>query len=107
MPHVRRGDNVVVTKGRELGKRGKVKRVLKNGRVEVENVMMVKRHTRPSQKNPQGGIVEKEGSIALPNVSLYCEKCGKGVRIKAAHDSEGHKARACVRCDTEFPNPGM
>lgn len=106
MPHVRRGDTVVVTKGREVGKRGKVKRVdRKAGRVEIEKVMMVKRHTRPSQKNPQGGIMEKEGTIALPNVALHCETCGKGVRSKAVFDESGRKGRACARCGTEFPTP--
>jgi large subunit ribosomal protein L24 len=106
MPHVRRGDTVVVTKGREVGKRGKVKRVYqKTGRVEIEKVMMVKRHMKPSQKNPQGGIMEKEGTIALPNVALFCEPCGKGRRAKATFDESGRKGRACVRCGTEFPTP--
>ena len=106
MPHVRRGDVVVVTKGREVGKRGKVKRVYqKTGRVEIEKVMMVKRHTKPSQKNPQGGISEKEGTISLPNVSLFCEPCGKGARSKVVFDESGRKGRACVRCGTDFPSP--
>lgn len=106
MAQVRRGDQVVVTKGREVGKRGRVKRVdSKKGRVEVEGVMMVQRHTRPSQKNPQGGIMEKEGTVALPNVALVCETCDRGVRAKKVWDDSGVKKRACVRCSTEFPTP--
>ena len=54
---IARGDLVVVTKGREKGKRGKVKRVLDGGRVEIEKIMMIKRHLRPTQKDPQGGTV--------------------------------------------------
>ena len=66
MAHVRRGDTVVVVKGRERGKRGKVKRILKNGRVEIEKVMMVRRHSKPTQKNPQGGIMDIEGRSRFP-----------------------------------------
>ncbi len=106
MAHIRQGDTVVVTKGREVGKRGKVKRVYrKAGRVEIENVMMVQRHTRPSQKNPQGGIMEKEGTVALPNVAVVCETCDRGVRSKAVVSEAGKKQRACVRCGTEISTP--
>ncbi|HET6613599.1 MAG TPA: 50S ribosomal protein L24 [Kofleriaceae bacterium] len=103
---MRRGDLVVVTKGKEQGKRGKVKRVLGNGRVEVEKIMMIKRHTKPSQKNPQGGILEREGSIAAANVALWCEKCQKPVRSKAVAKDTGSKVRACIKCGTEFPAAG-
>jgi ribosomal protein L24 len=68
--HVRRGDTVAVIAGKEKGKRGKVLRILnKKDRVVVERIMMVKRHTKPSQKQPQGGIIEKEGSLHVSNVS--------------------------------------
>lgn len=105
--HVRRGDMVVVTKGREKGKRGKVKRLVGKGRVEVEKVMMIKRHTKPTQKNPHGGIVDQEGSIALANVALWCEKCSTGRRSRKVVDDAGHKQRVCVQCDNPFPNPGL
>lgn len=105
--HIRRGDNVVVTKGREKGKRGKVKRILRNGRVEVEKVMMIKRHTKPTQQSPQGGIVDKEGTVAAANLALFCDKCVKPRRSKAVFDENGNKHRACVACDTRFPDLGM
>jgi large subunit ribosomal protein L24 len=107
MAHIARGDNVVVTKGREKGKRGKVKRLLKSGRVEIEKVMMVKRHTKPSQKNPQGGIVDVEGSVALANVALWCEPCKKPRRSRAGTNQAGKKVRVCVKCGGQFPQPGM
>jgi large subunit ribosomal protein L24 len=107
MAHIARGQIVVVTKGREKGKRGKVKRVLKTGRVEIEKVMMVKRHTKPSQKNPQGGIVDVEGSVALANVALWCESCKKPRRSRAGSNQAGKKVRVCVKCGAEFPQPGM
>jgi large subunit ribosomal protein L24 len=107
MAHIARGDNVVVTKGREKGKRGKVKRLLKNGRVEIEKVMMVKRHTKPSQKSPQGGIVDVEGSVALANVALWCETCKEARRSRAGTNQAGKKVRVCVKCSAQFPQPGM
>ena len=105
--HVRRGDTVVVTKGRDKGKRGKVKRVMTNGRIEVEKVNMVKRHQRPTQKNPQGGIQDIEGTIAGANVSLWCEKCAAGRRSRIVLDDKGLKGRACVQCGTAFPAQAM
>jgi large subunit ribosomal protein L24 len=80
---VRKGDTVVVTTGKNKGQRGKVLRVLhKTGRVVIERVAMVKRHTKPSQKNPQGGIIEKEGSIHLSNVMPLDPGSDKPTRVK-------------------------
>lgn len=105
--HVRRGDVVFVTKGRDRGKRGKVKRMLENGRLEVEKVNMIKRHTKPTQQSPQGGIIDQEGSIAIANVSLWCDKCSAPRRSRKVIDQAGQKTRICVKCDGPFPNPGM
>ncbi len=94
MDRVRKGDTVVVIAGKEKGKRGKVLRVLhKSGRVVVERVMMVKRHTKPSQRNPQGGIVEKEGSIHLSNVMPVDPGSDKGTRVKFKRDENGRGQR--------------
>jgi large subunit ribosomal protein L24 len=83
MDRIRRGDTVVVTAGKNKGQRGKVLRVLhKTGRVVIERVAMVKRHTKPSQKNPQGGIIEKEGSIHLSNVMPLDPGTDKPTRVK-------------------------
>ncbi len=103
MAHVRRGDTVVVTKGRERSKRGVVKQIV-GDRLEIEKVMMVKRHTKPTQKNPRGGIVDKEGTIHLANVSLWCEKCAKPGRSSKRMNGD-NKERVCVRCGTAFPVP--
>ena len=67
--HVKKGDEVVVIAGTEKGKRGKVISVLpKKDRVIVEGIKMIKRHTRKSQANPQGAIVEREGTVHISNV---------------------------------------
>ncbi|ACY16493.1 50S ribosomal protein L24 [Haliangium ochraceum] len=105
--HVRRGDMVVVTKGKDKGKRGAVKRVLTNGRIEVEKVNMVKRHTKPTQTNPHGGIIEQEGSIAIANVALWCDACSAGRRARRSVDESGNKSRLCTQCAGEFSNPGL
>jgi large subunit ribosomal protein L24 len=71
MAHVKKGDEIVVIAGSELGKRGKVLEILtKKNRVLVEGVKIVKRHTRKNQNNPQGAIVEREAAIHISNVVL-------------------------------------
>jgi large subunit ribosomal protein L24 len=108
LAHVRRGDTVVVIAGKERGKRGKVLKILtKKDRVVIERVMMVKRHTKPSQKNPQGGIVEKEGSIHVSNVALWCERCAAPRRAATRTNEAGGKVRTCKKCGTDFAQPAM
>jgi large subunit ribosomal protein L24 len=94
MDRVRKGDTVVVIAGKEKGKRGKVLRVdHKKNRVVIERVMMVKRHTKPSQQNPQGGIVEKEGSVHLSNVMPVDPGSDKATRVKVKRDENGRAQR--------------
>ena len=105
MPHIRKGDLVVVIGGSSKGKRGKVLRVDGN-RVVVEKVAMIKRHSKASQKNPQGGIVDKEGSVHISNVLLYDEKTSRGTRTKTVADGDT-KVRVGVKSGTKFPTAGM
>ncbi len=101
--HVRKGDQVVVTAGKDKGKRGRVLRLQTGkGRVVVERVNMVKRHTRPTQRNPRGGILEKEGALDLSNVALWCNKCGAARRHKIDHKDGQAKKRVCVKCGFVF-----
>jgi len=97
--HVRRGDTVAVISGKERGKRGKVMRVLRDkGRVVVEKVNMVKRHQRPTQKLRQGGIIEREGALALSNVLPVCSRCDKPARSGVTVLADGRRLRVCKRC---------
>jgi large subunit ribosomal protein L24 len=105
MAHVRRGDLVVVTKGKYKGRKGKVLRVV-GDRVVVEKVKMVKRHTKATQQTPQGGIIEKEGTLHISNVLLWDEKANKGVRTRTVADGD-KKVRGSVKTDTKFPTAGM
>ena len=97
--HIRRGDTVAVISGKERGKRGKVMRVLRDrGRVVVEKVNMIKRHQRPTQKLRQGGIIEREGALALSNVLLVCCRCDKPSRSGVSILADGRRQRVCKRC---------
>jgi large subunit ribosomal protein L24 len=97
--HVRRGDTVGVIAGREKGKRGKVLRVLTDkARVLVEHVNMIKKHQRPTQKLRQGGIIEREGPLALSNVLVVCSRCDKPSRTGIKILGDGRKVRTCKRC---------
>ncbi len=96
--HVKKKDTVQVMAGRESGKRGRVLRVIPGrGRVLVEKLNMIKRHTRPNEQNQQGGIIEKEGSLHLSNVMPVCAKCDAPVRIRHQVLNE-KKVRVCVKC---------
>ena len=82
MSKIRKGDQVVVTTGREKGKKGSVLRVLESGKVLVEGVNRVKKHQRPNPvKGQTGGIVEKEMPLAISNVMLVNPATGKGDRV--------------------------
>jgi large subunit ribosomal protein L24 len=101
--HVRKGDQVVVIAGKDKGKRGRVLRLQTgNGRVVIERVNMVKRHTKPTQRNPRGGILEKEGSVEASNVALWCGKCVAPRRAKSEEKEGQKKRRVCVKCGTVF-----
>jgi large subunit ribosomal protein L24 len=101
--HVRKGDTVVVIAGKEKNKRGRILRILTGKeRAVIERVNMVKRHTKPTQANPRGGILDKEGTIALSNVALWCGKCGAGRRAKAELREGQKKRRVCVKCGSLF-----
>jgi large subunit ribosomal protein L24 len=98
---LRKNDPVVVLKGRAKGKRGKVLRFSADGsRAYVEGANLVKRYVRKSRKNPQGGVVEQEAPIALPNLALFCAKCGRGVRFRVNVLRDGSKSRLCAKCET-------
>ncbi len=94
---VRRGDNVVVTSGREKGRTGEVLRIdRKQRRVVVQGVNMVKRHTRPNPASP-GGILEKEAPLDISVVALRDPKDGKPTRVGFRFLEDGRKVRYAKR----------
>ena len=98
---VRKNDTVKVLSGKEKGKTGKVLEVLHaTGRVRVEKLMTSKRHLKKgrSQANPDGGIVERAGTIHASSVMVVCPKCGKPTRVAHATREDGRQVRACKKC---------
>jgi large subunit ribosomal protein L24 len=97
--HVKKNDLVMVIAGKDKGKSGKILSVLsKKNRVIVEKVNFIKRHTRPSAKQRQGGIIEREGPITISNVMLICTKCNKPSRIGKKFLEDDKKVRVCKKC---------
>ena len=99
MRHIKRNDLVVVIDGEEKGETGKVLKVFsKQGRAIVEGLNIVKKASRPTKINPQGGIVKKEGSIHLSNLMLFCPKCKQPARVGHKILTDGAKVRTCRKC---------
>lgn len=98
--HIRKGDTVKVLKGKEAGKKGKVIEVQpERNRVIIENINKVKRHTKPTQGAPQGGIIEKEAPIHASNVMYFCGKCKQPARLGRRFLNDGKKIRYCKKCN--------
>jgi len=101
---IRKNDNVMVISGNDRGKSGKVLKVFpKNSRVIIEGINLRKRHTKPSQKNPQGGIIEKEAPIHVSNVMLLDPKTNEPTRLGSQiilDENTGKKKRARISRST-------
>jgi len=94
MQKLKRDDEVIVIAGRDKGKRGKVTRILGNGRVIVAGINLVKRHTKPNPNiGKQGGIVEKEAGIDISNVALFNPKTEKADKVGIRIEADGKKVR--------------
>lgn len=101
---IRRSDRVLVLTGNERGKKGKVLKVFPGkGTAIVEGINFMKRHTRPSAKNQQGGILEKEAPMRLCNLALVCPGCGDASRFGTRRDDEGKAYRVCKSCGEIVP----
>jgi large subunit ribosomal protein L24 len=91
---IRKGDTVVVIAGKERGKSGKVLSVnLTDGRIVVEKLNMIKRHTKPNQKVRQGGILEREAPMAISNVMFLCPVARKPTRLGLQRHDDGRRTR--------------
>ncbi len=98
---IKKGDTVIIVSGKKeiKGKKGKVLRVIpEKAQVIIEGVNFVKRHVKPTQKLPQGGVQEKEGPVRISKVRLVCNKCGEVTRIKRVKLENGKRVRVCKKC---------
>lgn len=96
---IRKNDNVVIMRGKDRGKRGKVRRVLpEKGLVVVDGANLMKKHSKAKAAARQAGIIELEGPIHVSNVKLVCNKCNQPTRAKF-RVLEGTKMRVCPLCN--------
>ena len=96
---IRKNDNVVITAGKDKGKKGKVRRAFpKEGKLVVEGVNMIKRHSRARRAARQSGIIELEAPLHASNVMLLCNKCGKPTRIGFRYLDDSRRVRVCRSC---------
>jgi large subunit ribosomal protein L24 len=114
MQRIKKEDTVLVTKGKDRGRTGAVRKVIpgtkktdkfgrpKSGRVIVTGINVVKRHMRPRGPQQPGGIIERESPIVWDNVALICVSCQKPTRIGFRTAGENKKVRYCKRCDANI-----
>ena len=100
--NIKKNDTVIVLSGKDKGVKGKVLAAMPSeNMVLVEKVNVATCHTKPRKQGETGGIVKRETPIRSCKVALYCEKCGKGVRV--GHNVvDGKKVRVCCKCGAEL-----
>ena len=95
----KKGDYVLVISGDDKGKKGKIVSIFpKKMQVIVESVNFLKKHTKPTQKVPQGGVIKQEGALNISNIKLICNKCNKPTTVKREKIKEGKRVRVCKKC---------
>ena len=100
--HVRKDDTVIMISGDDKGKKGKVVAASpKEGKVIVEGLNLVSKHTKPRKQGETGGIVKAESAVYASKVLLYCNNCGAG-RRSTFKIEDGKKIRICAKCKKEI-----
>jgi large subunit ribosomal protein L24 len=96
---IKKNDTVVILKGKERGKRGKVLKIYpEKSSVIVESINMMKKHMRRTRDNPKGGIISRENPVKIPNVMLVCPRCSKPTRVGFMLLADNTKKRMCRKC---------
>ncbi len=95
---IKKSDKVLIISGKDRGKTGTVEKVVpKNNKIVVSGINMIKKHLKPTQKQPKGGIVDQAGPIDVSNVKLICKKCQKPTRVGYSNGKRDKK-RICKKC---------
>ena len=101
---IRTGDTVIVISGKDKGKTGKVTKILRDeDRLVIAGVNMIKRHQRPTPRNPSGGIIEREQALHVSKVMPVDPKTGKGTRVRFQTLENGKKIRVATKSGEEIP----
>lgn len=96
---IRKDDQVIVTTGKDKGKKGRVMRAYASeNSLLIEKINYQTVYLRRSQSNPKGGVAKVEGKISISNVKLICPRCGKPTRVGYSVLADGTKQRSCKRC---------
>jgi large subunit ribosomal protein L24 len=99
---IRKDDEVQVIHGKDRGSRGRVVRVLpREGRVMVEGISRAKKHSRPSKRRQQGGIIDIEQFVDISNLAIVCKSCGQPTRV-GHRIEDGNKVRICRKCESDL-----
>jgi large subunit ribosomal protein L24 len=99
---IRKDDEIQVISGKDRGRRGRVVRVLpREGRIMVEGVARAKKHSRPSKRRQQGGIIDVELFVDISNVAVVCRSCSQATRV-GYRIEDGEKVRVCKKCEAEL-----
>ena len=100
---IKSGDTVVVLSGKDKGNRGKVLEVMPgDGKVVVEGINIVSRHTRPRKQGAEGGILKKAAPLYANKVMRVCPKCDKPTRPATRVNADGSRTRVCKKCSAEI-----
>ncbi|MEA1939278.1 MAG: 50S ribosomal protein L24 [Candidatus Caldatribacteriota bacterium] len=95
----KKDDNVLIISGEDKGKKGKIVSVSpKKLRALVKGVNFSKKHVKPTDKIPQGGIIDQESAVHISNIKLICNKCNKPTTVKREKIKEGKRVRVCKKC---------
>jgi len=100
---IKKGDNVIILLGKDRGKTGKVTAVLpKEGKIVVDKVNILTRHTKPRKQGDAGGIIKSEGAFYACKAQVVCSKCGVATRVGRRKLTDGTNVRYCKKCDEEL-----
>jgi large subunit ribosomal protein L24 len=103
MDRIRRDDQVLILAGKERGKRGQVREVVKSQkRVFVQGMNLVQRHQKQRSEREQAGIISKEAALHVSNVKLICKACQKPTRVGTRVRTDGVKVRVCKQCEEDM-----
>ena len=95
---IKKGDTVFINTGKDIGKKGTVEQVFpKENKVTVVGVNIIKKHLKPSRKNPHGGIIDKIAPIDASNVTVVCPRCTNPTRV-GYKLTDNKKMRICKKC---------